>query len=180
MPLLDLEELRQVGVVAVHAVHALDGHDDAPVPAPHVAQQLVQGAGVIVRKRPPRSLRQARALGDAVVGQFVVQDQVFLAEQVPKQRRVGAVPAGKYDAASVPRNWASSSSNSSRIEWLPPTSRLAERCSQIGRSRPWRRRSPGMSGQAQVVEARVAHDFAAPDRGHPLLDSLVGAEKRVL
>ena len=99
----------------------------------------------------------------------------------PNREALVPYPLGNTIAASVPRNWASSSSSSSRIEWLPPTSRLADALQPN-----WSIAAlalsitSGMARQTQVVEAGVIDDLAAGDGGHAMADALAGAEERIL
>jgi len=65
------------------------------VAAAEVAEQAGELVGVVVAKRPLARGRGGGPPDDAVVGQFVVQDQVFGPEQVGEQRGVGAVAAGE-------------------------------------------------------------------------------------
>ena len=93
VPLLDLDELRQVGEVAVHAVDAFDDDQHAAILAADFGQQLVERLPVVVRERPAASAGEDRALNDAVVRQRVVSDQVARAEQVADRRFVRRVAA---------------------------------------------------------------------------------------
>ena len=74
----------QIGIVAIHAVDALDRDDHTTVLRPQVAKQAIELLGVVVSKRPLAGLRRRRSLHDAVVGEFVVEDQVFGTEEVAK------------------------------------------------------------------------------------------------
>ena len=96
MPPLHLDESGQIGVVAIHAVDPLDGDDDAAIVATEVSQEPIELVGVVVAKRPHAGLRGRRALHDAVVGQFVVEDEVAGAKEVGEERGVRAVAAGKH------------------------------------------------------------------------------------
>ena len=96
VPLLDLDEPRQVGKVAVHAVDAFDGDQHAAVFAAELRQQLIERLPIVVREGPPPGAGRS-PLHDAVVGQRVVQDQVAGAEQVADRRFVGRVAADEDD-----------------------------------------------------------------------------------
>jgi len=72
VPPLDLEERRQVGIVAVHAVHALDRDHHTAVLRPQIAEQAVELAMVVVAEGALSGLREAGPLHDAHVGEFVV------------------------------------------------------------------------------------------------------------
>ena len=82
VPPFDFDEPRQFGVVAIHAVQPFDRHDNTTMGAADVAQQLVDESGIVVRKRSAFRFRRERSLHDAVVGQFVIQNQVLGSEQV--------------------------------------------------------------------------------------------------
>ena len=83
VPLLDFDELRQIGEVAVHAVDAFDDDQHAAIFAARISvEQLVERLPIVVRERPAAGAGEDRALDDAVVRQRVVQDQVAGAEQV--------------------------------------------------------------------------------------------------
>ena len=71
---LDLEEPRQIGVIAIHAVDPLDGDDDTPVFRAEVPQQAVELVVIVVAERALPRLRGPRPLDDAVVGQLVIED----------------------------------------------------------------------------------------------------------
>ena len=109
VPVLDLDEARQVRNIAVHAVDALDDDQHAAVLVPVLLEQFPGGVPVVVRKRPPAGARENAPLDDAVVRQSVVEHEVARAQQVPDHRLVRGVPAhqghrivGAQEAAHFP------------------------------------------------------------------------------
>ena len=108
VPLLDLDEPRQIGIVAVHAVDAFDRDQHAAIFAAQLREQLIERLPIVVRERPPPRAGQDAALDDAVVGQRVVQDQIARAEQVADRRFVRRVTADEDDRvlrADEARRW---------------------------------------------------------------------------
>ena len=181
VPLLDLDEPRQVGVVAVHAVDALDRHYDPPILPAQVPQQSVELDMVIVAERSLARLRGGGPLHDAVVRQLVVEDQVARAEQVVEHRCVGAVAAGKHhgplgadkvgqrgvefveDRVVAAHHAAGRRAAAEAIDGL------------LGRPRHVR-----MTRQAQIVEACETDHIAAGDRGGPPTHPLVGQQEGIV
>jgi len=181
VPLLHLDEGRQIGVVTVHAVDALDRDHDPAVLAAEVAKQAIELMVIVVAKRPLASLGRRRPLHDAVVGQFVVEDQVFCAEEMTEERCVGAVAAWKHDGPLRADEGGELPVERLQNRIVTPH-HPAGRCAAaeavdrlLG--------GPGhvrVAGEAEVVEARVAHHLAAGDAGHAALHRLVGEQERVL
>ena len=97
MLFLDVDEARQVGVVAVHAVDALDRDEHAAVAVADAREKHVERAPVVVGESAAGGAGEPRALENRVVGQDVVDDQVARAHQVPDGRDVGRVPGDEDD-----------------------------------------------------------------------------------
>ena len=97
MLLLDVDEARQVGVVAVHAVDALDRDEHAAVAVADAREEHVERAPVVVGEPAAGGAGEPRALENRVVGQDVVDDEVARAHQVPDGRDVGRVPGDEDD-----------------------------------------------------------------------------------
>lgn len=95
--LLDLDEARQVGVVAVHAVDAFQHDEDAFELAALVVEDGVERFPVVVGEGQAARAGELDALQDAVVDQFVVQHQVARAEEVADGGDVGGVAADEGD-----------------------------------------------------------------------------------
>ena len=178
--LLHLDELRQVGIVAVHAVDALDRDHHPLVLRPQIAKQAVELLVVVVTERTLAGLRGAGPLHDAVVGQFVVEDQVAGAEEMVEHRGVRAVAAGKHHGplrAKEPGQFT--------IEFVEDRVVAADHAAGRGAaakavdrvfSGP---RHIGMAGKTEVVEAREADDLAAADAGRATVHLFVGPQEGI-
>ena len=106
-------------------------------------------------------MRQEHALGDAVVGQFVVQDQVFRAEEVAEDGGVGAMAAGKD------RGRFGADEPGDLLVQLLQQRIVAAHQPARGGARPelvegrfGGRDDRGVAGHSQVVEDRVTHHLA--------------------
>ncbi len=175
------QQPRQIGVIAVHAVDALDGDDHPPVVAAYLAEQLVDKIEVVVWKRSPRGLRQHGSLHDAVVRQFVVQNEIVRAEQMPEDRGIDTVAAGKrhgrIDAQEGGQALVQLFDNRV-IAAHQPAGRGAG--AETIDCRFDRRGDARLAGHAQIVEARVADQIASVDLHGCPVDALLDAEKRDL
>ena len=94
---LDVDEAREVGVVAVHAVDAFDRDQHAAVAVADAREEHVERAPVVVGETAAGRAGEPRALEDRVVRQDVVDDEVARAHQVPDGRDVGRVPRDEDD-----------------------------------------------------------------------------------
>lgn len=94
---LDLDEAGQVRVVAIHAVDAFQHDEHALELMALLIEQVVERAPVVVRERQPPGAGELYALQNAVVDQFVVQDEVARAEEVADGRHIGGVAAHEGD-----------------------------------------------------------------------------------
>ena len=73
---LDVDEAREVGVVAVHAVDGFDGDEDAPEAVADARKERVERAPIVVGEPAAGRAGQSRALEDGIVGKDVVDDEV--------------------------------------------------------------------------------------------------------
>src|SRR6516164_2911392 len=96
--LAQLDETRQVGEIPVHAVDTFEDHHHALVVAAMTLQQVVEHLPVIVPKGDSAGAGEQGAHLDAVVDQFVVEDQILRTEEMRDRRDVGPVPADKGQA----------------------------------------------------------------------------------
>ncbi len=93
VPLLDLDQTRQIGDVSVHAVKTL-GDDQHPAHgAASPGEELLEMIEVVVTESHQRCMRQARPDDGAVVHELVREDQVLAFEQVADKGDVGEVAA---------------------------------------------------------------------------------------
>jgi hypothetical protein len=169
------------GIVAVHAVDALDGDQDALVVAADFGQHGVQGLPIVVRERAALGVGMDRALDDAVVSQFVVQDQIAGAEQVPDGGLVGCVAADEHHGVFRPDEAGDSRSSRPWMVFSPDTTRLAEAPGTVlvdGVDHGLL--DLGIARQAQVVVAGEVDHLASADHGGVGRDALVDVEERVL
>ena len=97
MPFLDVDEARQVGVVAIHAVDAFDRDEYAAVAVADACEERVERAPIVVGESAAGCAGEPRTLENRVVGQDVVDDEVSRAHQVPDGRDVGRVPGDEDD-----------------------------------------------------------------------------------
>ena len=93
VPAPELDQAGQIGQVAVHAVHAFHGHQHPGMPGRQPAQEPVERGKVVMRERLAPGPGQPDALQDAVVGEFVVQREVALAQQLADYPEVGGMTA---------------------------------------------------------------------------------------
>ncbi|EXI67521.1 MAG: hypothetical protein AW07_04517 [Candidatus Accumulibacter sp. SK-11] len=94
---LDVDEARQLGVVAVHAVDAFEDDQHALEVCPLFSQQRFEACPVVVREGESAGAREADTLQNAVVHQFVVDNQVACSKQVADRRHVGRVATDEGD-----------------------------------------------------------------------------------
>ena len=177
---LDLDEPGQIGEVAIHAVDPLDRHDDAPVFRAEVAEEAVELVVVVVAEAPLARLRGDRSLNDAVVGQFVIEDQIFGAEEVVEDRGVRAVAAGEDGRAlgAEERRQLPIEVVEERVVTADHPARGGTASKAVdGRLR--RPRHVRMPGEPKVVEAREADHVAAADPRRPAADPFVGPEEGI-
>ena len=176
--LLHLDELGQIWVVSIHAVNTLDRHHDPLVLGPQVAEQAIELVGVVVTKRPPACLRCAGALHDAVVGQLVVENEIAGTEEVVEHGGIGAIAAGKYHGplrADECRQFGVKLVEDCVVaaDHAAGGSAAAETVDRrLGGTR-----HVGVACQAEIVEAREAHDITAADPRRPAPDLLVGQQE---
>src|SRR5882762_2625312 len=98
VPLLDVDQARQLGNVAVHAVQALHDDEYALEQAADLAQDGIEGDGIVVRKGAPRCARELDPFQDTVMDETVVHHQVLGPEEVADRRYIGRVAADKHHA----------------------------------------------------------------------------------
>ena len=98
VPALDFNETRQIRAVPVHAVDALDDDQHPLVTGPLLAQDLIEGLPVVVRKGQPARPGEERALQHTVVDQGVVEDEILAPEEVSDGGHVRGPSADQHHA----------------------------------------------------------------------------------
>jgi len=177
---LHLDEPGKIGIVAVHAVDPFDRHDDAAIPGAEIAEEAVELVVIVVAEGPLPRLRGDRPLDDAVVGQFVVQDQVLCAEQVGEDRRIRAVAAGEHR-----RPLGAEKRGQLGVELVEEDVVASDHAARRGAAseaidrRLGGPRHIGVAGEAEVVETRETDHVPSGDPGRPPLDAFVGTEEGV-
>ena len=135
---------------------------------------------VVVAEGARARLRRHRPLDNAVVGQFVVEDQILRPEEVAEEGGIRAVATGKHR-----RPLGSQERGQLRVELVEE--RVVAPHHPAGRGAApeavdRRLGRPGdfvMAGEAEVVEAREADDVTAGDPGGAAADTLVGTEEGI-
>jgi len=177
---LNLEEPRQIGEVAIHAVDPLDRHDNAPVFRAEVAEEAVELVVIVVAEAPLARLRGDRSLDHAVVGQLVIEDQVFGVEEVVEDRGVRAIATGENGrtlGAEERRQLPIEVVEERVVAADHPARRSAAAEAVDGRLR--RSRHIRMAREPEVIEAREADHVAAADPRRPAADPFVGPEEGI-
>jgi hypothetical protein len=91
------DEARQVGDIAIHTVMTLDDEKRAIVARTQLAEQTIGGFVVEMGKRRPARPRQCCSLGDTVVDQRIMHDQIVAPEQMPDNSNVRRMSADERD-----------------------------------------------------------------------------------
>src|ERR1700730_4931835 len=91
------DEPRQVGDIAIHAVMTLDDKERAIVARTQITEQTIGGYVVEMGKRRPAGPRQSCSLGDAVVDQRIMHDQIVAPGRMPDGRTVRRMSAAERD-----------------------------------------------------------------------------------
>ena len=92
-----LDEFRQVRVIAVHAVESFNRDQDTAILTSNFSENLVELAMIIVFEGAASSPAEHRPLNDRIVGKGIVNDQIAGAEEMPNDRFICRVTSWKRD-----------------------------------------------------------------------------------
>ena len=177
MTFFDFDEFWHIAEVAVHAVHALDRHQHAAVPVPDLGQRSVERFVVVVWKRTPLCTGEQRTLHDAVVGQRIVDDQIFRADQMADRRFVGRVSADHQDRILHPDPTGNAFFQLTVDRFLARHQSAGRHAGAVFLDRiGGRPRDRRVTGQTQIVVRRKRDQLLAVDHRFVVDDRLVHRE----